>query len=207
MLQPKKQRLNKHNMVGLLLGGPAISDRVKHMPEDRIIVGSIGGAFGVSGDVRLKSFCADPQAIADYTPLTTDKGRIFATIVVLSQTKGSLIARLDGITTKEQADALRGVDLFADRAQLPHLPDDEYYHNDLVGLAVFDAGGAEIGRVKAVMNNGAEDMLEVTGAGLRDSALIPFTRKIVPTVDLASGRVIIDPPEGLMPDSVDPADG
>lgn len=177
------------------------------MSKDRIIVGSLGGAFGVHGDVRLKSFCATPEAIADYTPLVTDQGRIFATVVLIGQTKGSLIARLDGITTKEQADALRGVDLYADRAQLPHLPDDEYYHNDLVGLAVFDTGGAEIGRVKAVMNNGAEDMLEVTGAGLRDSALIPFTRKFVPTVDLATGRVIIDPPEGLMPDQVDTADG
>ncbi|WP_296416843.1 ribosome maturation factor RimM [Pseudooctadecabacter sp.] len=170
------------------------------MADDTLIVGSISGAFGVHGDVRLKSFCADPEALADYTPLTRSDGKTITTIVLKGQTKGALIARVDGITTKEEADALRGIDLIAQRDQLPSLPDDEFYHTDLMGLMAFDTGGAELGRVKAVQSNGADDLLEVVAPGLKDTVLVPFTRTIVPTVDLASGRIIIDPPGGLFAD-------
>lgn len=170
------------------------------MTDETLIVGSISGAFGVHGDVRLKSFCADPEALADYTPLTRSDGKIITTIVLKGQTKGALIARVDGITTKEEADALRGVDLIAQRDQLPSLPDDEFYHADLMGLTAFDTGGAELGRVKAVQSNGADDLLEIIAPALKDSVLVPFTRAIVPTVDLASGRIIIDPPGGLFAD-------
>lgn len=170
------------------------------MADDTLIVGSISGAFGVHGDVRLKSFCADPEALADYTPLTRSDGKTITTIVLKGQTKGALIARVDGITTKEEADALRGIDLIAQRDQLPSLPDDEFYHTDLMGLTAFDTGGAELGRVKAVQSNGADDLLEVVAPGLKDTVLVPFTRTIVPTVDLASGRIIIDPPGGLFAD-------
>ena len=123
------------------------------MSDDKITVGTISGAFGVHGDVRLKSFCADPAAIADYTPLTRKDGTEITTIVIKGQTKGALIARIDGVTTKEDADALRGMDLLARRDQLPSLPDDEFYHTDLMGLTAFDTGGAELGRVKAVQSN------------------------------------------------------
>jgi len=172
------------------------------MAADTLVVGSISGAFGVHGDVRLKSFCAQIEAIADYTPLLRADGKSVATIVVKGQTKGALIARIDGISTKEEADALRGVELLARRDQLPSLPDDEFYHADLMGLIAFDAGGAELGRVKAVQSNGADDLLEIVASGLKDSVLVPFTRAIVPTVDLASGRIIIDPPGGLFADPV-----
>ncbi len=167
------------------------------MSDDKLIVGSISGAFGVHGDVRLKSFCADPAAIAEYTPLTRSDGETLATIVIKGQTKGALIARIDGITTKEEADALRGMDLLAHRDQLPSLPDDEFYHTDLMGLTAFDTGGTRLGRVKAVQSNGADDLLEITDPTLKDSVLVPFTKAIVPTVDLASGRIILDPPGGL----------
>lgn len=170
------------------------------MTDETLIVGSISGAFGVHGDVRLKSFCSDPEALADYTPLTRSDGKTITTIVLKGQTKGALIARVDGITTKEEADALRGVDLIAQRDQLPTLPDDEFYHADLMGLMAFDTGGAELGRVKAVQSNGADDLLEIIAPALKDSVLVPFTRAIVPTVDLASGRIIIDPPGGLFAD-------
>lgn len=171
------------------------------MSDDRIIVGSLAGAFGVHGDVRLKSYCADPEAIAGYTPLTRKDGAVITTIVIKGQTKGALIARVDGITTKEEADAQRGTDLFAPRAQLPSLPDDEFYYADLMGLTAFDTGGAELGRVKAVQSNGADDLLEIVAAGLKDSVLVPFTKAIVPTVDLATGRIVIDPPGGLFEDA------
>lgn len=168
--------------------------------SDRIIVGAIGGAFGVQGEVRLKSYCADPVAIADYAPLFTKDGRQFAQIVLTGRAKNALTARVDGIVTKEQADALKGVDLYADRDALPSLPDDEYYYSDLVGLTVLDAGGQTLGTVKSVMNHGASDLLEIAREGGGDTVLLPFTQAAVPTVDLGAGRIIADPPEGVFPD-------
>lgn len=167
---------------------------------DLICVGAIAGAYGVRGEVRLKSFTADPQAIADYAPLTTADGSRDFTVAILRPVKGGFAARLSGITTKEEAEALRGTELYAPRDKLPSLPDDEFYHADLIGLVVFDTGGAELGRVKSVQNHGAGDLLEITGPGLKDSVLLPFTREAVPTVDLGAGRIVADPPEGLFPD-------
>lgn len=168
--------------------------------SDTIIVGNIAGAFGVKGEVRLKSFCADPEAIADYTPLTRSDGQTVATIVITGQAKGALVVRMDGITSKEEADALKGVELLATRDQLPSLPDDEFYHTDLIGLAAFDTGGQALGHVKSILNNGADDLLEIHGPGLKNTVLVPFTRAVVPTVDLAAGRIVIDPPGGLFED-------
>ena len=164
---------------------------------DRVIVGAIGGAFGVQGEVRLKSFCADPQAIADYTPLYSADGQVFAQLVLTGQLKNGFTARIDGVITKEDADALRNVDLYADRAQMPSLPDDEYYYTDLIGLTVVDTGGATLGTVKNVMDHGAGDLLEITVPGQSETTLLPFTQAAVPTVDLAANRIVADPPEGL----------
>jgi 16S rRNA processing protein RimM len=164
---------------------------------DRIIVGAIGGAFGVQGEVRLKSFCADPQAIADYTPLYSEDGKAFAQLVLTGQLKNGFTARIDGVVTKEDADALRNVDLYADRAQMPSLPDDEYYYTDLIGLTVVDTGGVTLGTVKNVMDHGAGDLLEITVPGQSETALLPFTQAAVPTVDLTAKRIVADPPEGL----------
>lgn len=166
--------------------------------DTRICLGAIAGAFGVHGDVRLKSFAATPEDIAAYGPLETEDGARRIEITLTGQTaKGALIARLSDVTTKEQADALRGTRLYAERSRLPALPDDEFYHADLIGLQVFDTGGAALGRVKAVLNHGAGDLLEVHGPGLKSTVLLPFTREAVPTVDLAAGRIVTDPPEGL----------
>ncbi len=167
------------------------------MSDDKIIVGSIGGAFGVQGEVRLKSFCADPEAIADYTPLTTEDGRTFNQIVLTGRMKNGFTARIDGVITKEDADALRNTSLYAPRDAMPSLPDDEYYYADLIGLSVLDSGGATLGTVKNVMDHGAGDLLEVTVPGSSETVLLPFTQAAVPTVDLASGRIIADPPDGL----------
>ena len=166
----------------------------------RVCLGAIAGAFGVRGEVRLKSFCADPAAIGDYGPLTTEDGTKSFEISGLSPIKAGFSARLAGIRTKEEADALRGTRLYAPREMLPSLPDDEYYHADLMNLTVLDTGGATIGRVKAILNHGADDLLEVTLGHGKGSALIPFTQAIVPTVDLASGKIVIDPPDGLLQD-------
>ena len=167
------------------------------MSENRVVVGSLAGAFGVKGEVRLKSYCSDPEAIARYTPLTTDAGQTFRVIVITGQTPNGFSARIEGIDTKEQADALKGTALWAQRDRLPSLPDDEYYHADLIGISVFDSGGVILGRVKSVLNHGAGDILEVLPPGAVETMLLPFTLAIVPTVDLKQRRIVADPPEGL----------
>lgn len=160
---------------------------------DKVCVGAIGGGFGVRGEVRLKSFCAVPEDIATYGELTSEDGTRRFTVKLTRPVNGGLGARLTGIETKEQADALKGLTLWADRAALPSLPDDEYYHADLIGLEVADPGGAPLGRVRAIYDHGAGDILEVTGpSGL---LLIPFTRAAVPTVDLTARRIVADPPD------------
>ena len=165
--------------------------------SDRVIVGAIGGAFGVHGEVRLKSYCADPQAIADYAPLYSEDGRAFAQIVLTGQLKNGFTARIDGVVTKEDADALRNTNLYAERAVMPSLPDDEYYYADLIGLTVVDTGGATLGTVKNVMDHGAGDLLEITTPGQAETVLLPFTQAAVPTVDLTAKRIVADPPDGL----------
>ncbi|MFV2051811.1 ribosome maturation factor RimM [Aliiroseovarius sp. YM-037] len=167
---------------------------------DRVCVGAIAGSYGVKGEVRLKSFCADAEAIADYAPLYTEDGSLSFTLTLTRAVKNGFSARLDGVKTKEQADALRGTRLFADRTRLPALPDDEFYHADLIGLVVLDTGGTPLGTVKAVQNHGAGDLLEVELPGQSATVLVPFTRDAVPTVDLTAGRIIADPPDGLFPD-------
>jgi len=162
-----------------------------------IVVGALAGAFGVRGEVRLKSFCAEPADIAGYAPLATPEGRVLVTIALTGRTQGSLTARIGGITTKEEADALRGTLLLAPRSRLPPLDEDEYYHADLVGLPVQDAGGAALGRVRAVLNHGAGDILEIAGPG-GTTILLPFTRAAVPLVDIRAGRIVADPPEGSL---------
>lgn len=163
--------------------------------SDKVCVGAIAGAFGVHGEVRLKSFCSDPAAIADYAPLTSEDGSRSFTVKITHAVAGALAARLTGITTKEQADALKGATLWAERAKLPSLPDDEFYHADLIGLPVLDTGGAPLGTVHAIHNHGAGDILEILAPGQRNALLLPFTRAAVPTVDLTAGRIIVDLPE------------
>jgi 16S rRNA processing protein RimM len=164
------------------------------MTDGRICVGAISGAFGVKGDVRLKSFCAEPSAMATYGPLWSEDGARSFTVRITGTVPGGLAGRLSGVATKEQADALRGTPLYADRARLPHLPDDEFYHADLIGLVVSDPGGARLGTVRAVHNHGAGDILEIHDPGRKSALLLPFTKIIFPTVDLTAGRIVADPP-------------
>jgi 16S rRNA processing protein RimM len=163
-------------------------------PESLICVGAIAGSFGVKGEVRVKSFCAQPEAIAAYSPLFTEDGARSFTLRLTRPVTGGFGARLSGVATKEEADALKGTSLYAPRDRLPNLPDDEFYHADLIGLAAFDTGGVALGRVTAVHNHGAGDLLEVSGPGAKGALLVPFTRLAVPTVDLTAGRVVLDPP-------------
>lgn len=161
----------------------------------RVCVGAIAGAFGVRGEVRLKSFTSNPEDIAAYGPLCSEDGSRAFSVRLTRPVTGGLGARLSGVETREDAEALKGVTLWVERARLPALPDDEFYHSDLIGLSVHDTGGALLGIVRAIYDHGAGDILEIQGPGRGQTLLLPFTRAFVPTVDLAAGRIIADPPE------------
>lgn len=165
--------------------------------EDRVCVGAIAGAFGVKGEVRLKSFCSDPEDVAAYGPLETEDATRRFEITLVKPVKNGFAARLSGVRSKEAADALRGTRLYAGRDALPALEEEEYYHADLIGLEVRDTGGTLLGKIRAIHDHGAGDLLEVHGPDLKQTVLLPFTRAAVPTVDIAAGRVVADPPEGL----------
>ena len=166
--------------------------------SELICVGSIAGAFGVKGELRVKSFCANPSDLAKYTPLLTEDGEKSFELSLIGEIKNGFSARIVGIDTKEAADALRGVSLFARREDLPELPVDEYYYSDLIGFEVANTGGIFIGTVKTVVNHGADDLLEISIPGASDTALVPFTKIFVPTVDMNAKKIVIDPPEGLL---------
>lgn len=165
------------------------------MTQEMICVGAIAGAFGVTGEVRLKSFCIEPADIGSYGPLTSEDGKQLFKITLTRPVAGGLGARIAGVTTKEAADALRGTSLFVPRAKLPKLPDDEFYHADLIGLDAFDTGGVQIGKVLAIYNHGAGDIVEISSSRHKSPLLLPFTMAIVPNVDLAAGRIVVNMPE------------
>jgi 16S rRNA processing protein RimM len=163
--------------------------------SDLLCIGAIAGSFGVSGEVRIKSFCSVPTDIGTYGPLLSEDGTRQFHITLTRPVAGGLGARIQGVSTKEEADALRGTSLFVPRERLPSLPDDEYYHADLIGLAAHDTGGELIGRVTAVYNHGAGDILEIATNRHKSALLLPFTLAIVPNVDLAAGRIVVDLPD------------
>ena len=162
--------------------------------SDRICIGSIAGAFGVSGEVRLKSFCAEPTAIADYGPLHSEDGSRSFKITLTRPVAGGLGARLAGVKTKEEADALKGMGLYVDRGRLPKLPDDEFYHADLIGLEARDSEGRVLGKVSAIHNFGASDVIELTRPD-GDQVHLAFTRETVPHIHIADGYIIVAVPE------------
>lgn len=168
--------------------------------SDLVCVGAIAGAYGVRGELRVKSYCAAPEDVATYGPLSSEDGARHFTLALLHPIKNGFAARIAEVATKEEADALKGTALYTARDQLPTLPDDEFYHADLIGLAVHDTGGTLLGKVKSVQNHGADDLLELQLAGSSDTTFLPFTKAAVPTVDLGAGRIVADPPLGVLPE-------
>ncbi len=162
----------------------------------QVCVGVVTGPHGVAGAVRVKSFTQHPEDVAAYGPLADETGRRHLELRLLGTAKGVLIARLAGVEDRNRAEELRGLRLYLPRSALPPPAAEEYYHADLIGLAAALGDGTPLGRVRAVHDFGAGDTLEIECPGA-PPAMVPFTRAIVPVVDLAAGRLVIDPPEGL----------
>jgi 16S rRNA processing protein RimM len=160
---------------------------------DRLCVGVVVGAHGIKGQVRIKSFTADPADLTRYGPLLTETGQEWRLRNAAVGTKGIITAGISGVEDRNQAEAAKGVKLYLRRDALPPPEEDEYYIADLIGLTAQSPGGEILGKVKAAFNFGAGDILEIACA--EGDVLVPFTRRVVPVVDMAAGRVTIDLPE------------
>jgi len=169
--------------------------------DDLVLVGEFGRAHGLKGEVRLKSHTGDPQAIAGYRPLVATNGKTYS-LKSVRPAPGTapdlLIAIVDGVTTREASEALNRVQLYVERDRLPP-PDeeDEFLLADLIGLAVSNEAGEIIGTVVDVPNYGGGDLLEIAPAQKGPTALLPFTKAFVPTVDIAGKRIVANPPDDL----------
>ena len=161
---------------------------------ERICVAQIGGAHGIRGEVKLKSFTADPMAVKDYGPLMSEDGSVSFEIEALRPAKGHLVARLRGVGDRNAAERLTHLRLFVPRERLPPPAADEFYHVDLIGLAAATADGTEVGTVVAVHDFGAGDILELAPRTGGTTIMLPFTDVFVPVVDLAAGRITVAPP-------------
>lgn len=159
----------------------------------RLLLGVVIGAQGIRGEVKVKTFTGDPEAIGDYGPLSDAKAERQFKLKVRRVSKGDVvIAAIQGITDRNAAEAMKGTELYVPRDALPPAEDGEFYYADLVGLDAVTMDGRTLGRVVAVHNFGAGDMLEVKPEG-GASVMVPFTDDAVPEVDFDAGRVSIDP--------------
>jgi len=166
----------------------------------QVCIARIGAAHGVRGAVKLWTFTEDPFAVKRYGPLSTKDGARQFEVTSAREAKGHLVAQLKGITTRDEAERLNGIELYVPREKLPATDEDEYYHADLIGLAAVTTADEALGRVVAIHNFGAGDILEIApphGATM----LLPFTNAVVPTVDIAGGRVLIELPQEVEGDS------
>jgi 16S rRNA processing protein RimM len=166
----------------------------------KICIARIGAAHGVRGAVKLWTFTEDPLAVMQYGALATKDGARSFEVANAREAKGHLVATLKGIATREDAERLTGIELYVAREKLPATDDGEYYHADLIGLTAVNAANEPLGRVIAIHNFGAGDIIEIApphGATM----LLPFTNAVVPSVDLAAGRVVIELPAEIEGDT------
>jgi 16S rRNA processing protein RimM len=158
-------------------------------------MGRFGAPHGVRGELRLQSFTGDPLAIADYGPLTDKSGKKTFTLLNLRpQGKDMLVVRLKDVDDRDGAQVLNGVELYLARDKLPAPDPEEFYLADLEGLRAETAAGKPIGRVVALRNFGAGDILEIAPAAGGDTLMYPFTKAVAPIIDLAGGRIVVEPP-------------
>ncbi|MBR1162433.1 ribosome maturation factor RimM [Bradyrhizobium elkanii] len=161
-----------------------------------VCVARIGAAHGVRGAVRLWTFTEDPLAVKDYGPLMTKDGARQFEVTHVREAKDHLVVTLKGVASRDDAERLNGLELYVPRDRLPDTDDGEYYHTDLIGLAAVTTTDQPLGKVIAIHNFGAGDIIEIAppqGATM----LLPFTNAVVPTVDLDGGRVVIDLPKEI----------
>jgi 16S rRNA processing protein RimM len=159
-----------------------------------ILVGRISGAFGVRGEVRIGAYTQDPMALLRYRTLLREDGSPALTLTAARPAKGGVVGRCPEIATKEAADAARGLRLYVPREALPPPEEDEFYLADLIGMTAETDEGERLGKVKAVQNFGAGDILEVDPGAGRPTLYFPFTRAVVPEVRMAEARLIVVPP-------------
>jgi len=163
--------------------------------DHRVLLGYIAGAHGIRGEVLVKSFTGDPADIAAYGSLSDEAGTRTLTFTKVRVATKGVIAAVDGVTDRNGAEALKGTQLYVERAMLPEPEDDEFYYEDLVGLDVVTTDGVSIGAVTAIQNYGAGDLLEYRIAGQKRTELLPFNETFVLEVDLDAGRVMVVLPE------------
>ena len=162
---------------------------------DRILLGRIAGAQGLRGEVKINSFTDNPEDVAAYGPLCDGKGRQFIIERVRHLKGGAVVAMLAGVKDRGWAEALQGTELYVARDQLPQADEDEWYYQDLVGLSAVSPEGDPVGEVLSVQNFGAGDLLEIRQPDKRQSRFVPFTRAVVPEVDVKNARIVIDLPK------------
>ena len=171
----------------------------------KLLMGRIGAAHGIKGEVRIQSFTEDPMALVSYGPLSTNRPGLTVRILSARTTTNVLVARLEGVNDRNAAEKLNGVELFVDRALLPATEgEDDFYHADLLGLRVQLTDGTSLGEVTAVPNFGAGDILEVRDERTGDTFLYPFTKAVVPEIRLSEGYLVIVPPIEAEPGEEEP---
>jgi 16S rRNA processing protein RimM len=172
-------------------------------PDEKVLAGVITAAHGIKGEVKLKSFTADPAGIAAYGPLLTSRGESVE-IEKLKRQKDGFIAVLKGVGDRNKAETLKGVELFLERRQLPKPENDEVYIHDLIGIAAVSRSGEKFGTVVAVPNFGAGDLLEIRRDGLEETVLVPFADNYVPAIDLGKRELLLDLPEDYLEGEPEP---
>ena len=165
-----------------------------------ICAARFGAAHGVRGPVKLWTFTEDPLAVKLYGPLMTKDGARQFELTHVREAKDHLVATLKGVATREEAERLNGIELYVAREKLPATDEDEYYHADLIGLTAVNTADEPLGRVIAIHNFGAGDIIEIAPAS-GATLLLPFTNAVVPTVDLANKRVVIELPQEIEGDN------
>ena len=159
--------------------------------SDLVTIGVILGAHGVRVDVRVKSFTAEPEAAFEYAPLLSEQGEVLIEPMAVRTGKDHFIVSPKNKRQKEDWDGMKGTKLYIPRDALPETDEDEFYIEDLVGLDVYSGGDTPLGRVKAVLNHGASDLVEIQASGQSKPVLVPFTFEDVPPIDLALGRIVV----------------
>ena len=163
------------------------------MSKDRVLLGVVAAPHGIRGAVRIRSFTEDPMSLGAYGPLSDESGRKEYRVEPLSAARGAVLARIEGVADRTAAEALRGLRLYVERSALPETGEREWYEADLIGLAAVGKDGRDWGKVIAFHDFGAGSTMEVSGG-----AMLPFTDAVVPEIDVPGGKIVVDPPAGLL---------